>query len=154
STYTRPGPLHATVPGLRIAGRMAAEAAKPLWQPTAERIERAAITRFARAHDLPTDYAAPRRWPAAAAGRFWRTAGAHHEAGARAPGPALADASMPGTVWFPQARLNFARQIFAGREPGRTAIHHASELRPLAAMSWDELTTETARIRASLQGLG
>ena len=127
---------------------------KPLWEPTPERIERAAITRFARDHGLPTDYGALWRWSVADVGRFWRTIWDHYEAGAGDPGPALADASMPGAVWFPEARVNFARQIFRDRDPGRVAIRHSSELRELRELSWGELSEQTARIRAGLAALG
>ena len=133
---------------------MAEEAAKPLWQPAAERIERAAITRFAHDHGLPEDYESLWRWSVADVGRFWRAIWDHYEVGDGDPGPALADASMPGAVWFPQARLNFARQIFRDRDPDQIAIRHASELRGLAELSWGELAERTARIRAGLVASG
>ena len=35
---------------------------------------------------------------------------------------------MPGAVWFPQARLNYAERLFRGKPDDRVAILHASEL--------------------------
>ncbi len=133
---------------------MSANAPEPLWEPTPERIERAAITRFARDHGLPEEYGALWRWSVADVGRFWRTIWDHYEVSAGDPGPALADATMPGAVWFPQARVNFAGRIFRDRDPGRVAIRHSSELRPLSELTWGELAEQTARIRAGLAALG
>ncbi|MEZ5061318.1 MAG: AMP-binding protein [Solirubrobacterales bacterium] len=61
---------------------------------------------------------------------------------------------MPGAVWFPEARVNFARHVFRDRDPDEIAIRHASELRELDEVSWGELSEQTARIRAGLQALG
>src|SRR5215218_2826670 len=45
--------------------------AELLWEPTAERVERATITRFARKMGLPEDYAAIWRWSVEDVERFW-----------------------------------------------------------------------------------
>ena len=127
---------------------------EPLWEPSPERIERAAITRFAREHGLPGDYESLWRWSVEDIRRFWRAIWDHFEVGEGDPGPVLTDASMPGAVWFPEARVNFARHVFRDRDPDEIAIRHASELRELDEVSWGELSEQTARIRAGLQALG
>src|SRR5437763_13877765 len=43
----------------------------PLWTPSAERVERALITRFAREHGLPEDYEALWRWSVEHLEGFW-----------------------------------------------------------------------------------
>ncbi len=128
---------------------------QPLWTPTPERIERAAITAFARAHDLPEAYDELWRWSVDDIERFWATIWDHYDVGER-PGPVLdpEHRGMPGARWFPEARLNFAGHLFAGRDPDAVAIRHASELRELAECTWGELAAQTARIRAGLQRLG
>src|SRR6185437_10548098 len=76
-----------------------------------------------------------------------------YELGPR-PGPVLARAEMPGAEWFPGAELNYVEQIFRRARPGETAIVHASESRPLAELTWDELRDQTARCAAGLRRLG
>lgn len=127
---------------------------KLLWEPSPERIERAAITRFARDHGLPEDYDGLWRWSIGDVSRFWSLIWEHYEAADGDPGPALTDSSMPGAVWFPEAKVNFASRIFRDRDPDKVAIRHASESRELAEVTWGELTSQTARIRAGLQALG
>ena len=61
---------------------------------------------------------------------------------------------MPGAVWFPGTRLNYAEQLFRRARPGATAILHATESSPLAELSWDELREQTARCAAGLRRLG
>jgi acetoacetyl-CoA synthetase len=61
---------------------------------------------------------------------------------------------MPGAEWFPGARLNYAEHVFRMARPGETAIVHASELRPLSELGWDELRAQTAGIAAGLRALG
>ena len=56
----------------------------------------------------------------------------------------LADASMPGAVWFPGAALNYAERLFRGKPDERVAIVHASELRGLEEWTWGELRDRTA----------
>ena len=70
------------------------------------------------------------------------------------PERVLARDEMPGAVWFPGARLNYAEQLFRRGRPGATAILHATESSPLAELSWDELRDQTARCAAGLRRLG
>jgi len=53
-----------------------------------------------------------------------------------------------------RARLNYAEHVFRGKAEEEVAIRHASELRPLRAMTWGELRTLTARTAAGLRALG
>jgi acetoacetyl-CoA synthetase len=61
---------------------------------------------------------------------------------------------MPGAEWFPGARLSYAEHLFRDKDDAAVAIHHASELRDLSAMTWGELRDLTARIAAGLRSLG
>jgi acetoacetyl-CoA synthetase len=66
----------------------------------------------------------------------------------------LADASMPGAVWFPGARLNYAERLFRGKPDDRVAIVHASEARGPSEWTWGELREQTRRVRAGLVARG
>ena len=70
-----------------------------------------------------------------------------------APERVLARSEMPGAEWFPGTELNYAEHLFRGGGAG-TAIVHASESRPLAELSWDELRDQVARCAAGLRRLG
>ena len=124
-----------------------------LWTPTPERIERALITRFARARGLPEDYGALWRWSVEHVEDFWAAIWEEYgvEGGYEA---VLASREMPGAVWFPGARVNYAGHMFRGRDDDALAIQHMSESRALAAWTWGELREQTARIRAGLVARG
>jgi acetoacetyl-CoA synthetase len=131
----------------------AGEAPRILWEPSPERIERAAITAFARAQGIEGDYEDLWRWSVDDVGRFWTAIWEHFGVeGTR--GEALGSAQMPGTEWFPGAELSYAAEIFRGKDDSTVAIRHASELRELGEWSWGELREQTARIRAGLEALG
>jgi acetoacetyl-CoA synthetase len=124
-----------------------------LWTPSAARVERAAITRFAREQGLPEDYASLHRWSIEHLEEFWAAiweafgvAGSHEAV--------LASREMPGARWFPGTRVNYAAHVFAGKPDGQIAIRHASESRELGVWTWAHLRDETARIRAGLIALG
>ena len=70
------------------------------------------------------------------------------------PATVLASREMPGARWFPDARLNYAEHVFAGKADEETAILHASELRELDELSWGELRAQVAACAAALRGLG
>ncbi|MGE5407769.1 MAG: acetoacetate--CoA ligase, partial [Syntrophothermus sp.] len=56
---------------------------------------------------------------------------------------------------FPNASLNYAEHVFAGRDdPAAAAIFHASELRELGSVSWGELAERVAACAAGLRSLG
>jgi len=126
---------------------------KLLWTPSRGRIERAAITAFARDNDLPSDYDELWRWSVADIERFWATIWSHFEIEGDYE-RVLGDRSMPGAEWFPGATVNYAGHICRDRDPGAVAIRHASELRELAECTWGELIERAARIRAGLAELG
>ncbi|MGJ9422236.1 acetoacetate--CoA ligase [Aeromicrobium sp. CF3.5] len=71
-------------------------------------------------------------------------------------GPALADDSMPGAVWFPGASINFARHALAARDvdPQAIAIVGHSQTRETVELTWADLRDQVARARAGLQRLG
>jgi acetoacetyl-CoA synthetase len=123
-----------------------------LWEPPAELVERAVMTRYMRERGLGT-YEELWRWSVTDLEGFWGSIwdffgvqGTYDQV--------LAERRMPGAVWFPGAEVNYAEHLFRGKDPAATAILHASELRELSELSWGELREQAARIAAGLRALG
>jgi acetoacetyl-CoA synthetase len=132
----------------------------PIWQPLAEDVERAELTRFARwlaaERGVETDgYYDLWRWSVENLDEFWTAIWDYFEVMADgSPEPVLVSREMPGAEWFPNARLNYAEHVFRGHDDGDLAILAASELRPLERLTWGELRAEVSRVAAGLRGLG
>jgi acetoacetyl-CoA synthetase len=82
-------------------------------------------------------------------GEIWRRFGVGGE-----PSEVLAGGPMPDHHWFPGVELNYAGHLLAGRPDGEVAIRHASEVRPLTAVTWGELREAVRRCAAGLRRLG
>jgi acetoacetyl-CoA synthetase len=134
--------------------------AQLLWQPGPEWIERANVTAFARwlerTRGLTFDgYEALWRWSVDELEEFWAAIAEYFEVRFERPLDRVIDGmEMPGARWFPGAEVSYAEHIFRGRDPDAVAIHHASEVRDLAELSWGELRSQTAEIAAGLRALG
>src|SRR5215204_7390038 len=130
---------------------------EPLWTPSAERVERATITRFARDRGLPEAYDELWRRSVDDIDAFWAAVWEFFDVQSDAPYErVLGSRDMPGAEWFPGASLSYAEHIFRGKDEETTAILHASELRELGSWTWGDLRREAARIRAGLveRGIG
>ncbi len=125
---------------------------KPLWEPPEELRERSQMARL-MADRGAADYAALWQWSVDDLAGFWAEVWRRFDVGGE-PGEVLADAAMPGAVWFPEARLNYAERVFRGKPDDRVAILHASEHRELGEWTWGELRAQTAGIRAGLAARG
>ena len=127
----------------------------PSWQPTAERIAEANLTRFGRfvserygVH--ATDYSALWQWSVQYPDEFWPAVwdfcGIIGQRGDRV----LLDGDrMPGARWFPDARLNFAENLLRRRDD-HTAIVFWNEAGRQTEISYSELYAATARLAAFL----
>ncbi len=131
-----------------------------LWEPGSARLERAALTRYARwlaeTRGIETgDYHDLWRWSVTDLEAFWASIWEFFDVQASEPYErVLGSRAMPGAQWFPGARLNYAEHVFRRRDPRAIAIRHASELRPLTATSWGELHAATRRVAAALRAAG
>ena len=125
---------------------------KPLWEPPEELRERSHMARL-MADRGAADYASLWQWSVDDLAGFWAEVWRRFDVGGE-PGEVLADAAMPGAVWFPEARLNYAERVFRGKPDDRVAILHASEHRELGEWTWGELRAQTAGIRAGLAARG
>jgi acetoacetyl-CoA synthetase len=131
-----------------------------LWRPSPERIERATITRYQRwladTRGLSfEDYNDLWRWSVDDLEAFWNSIVEFFEVRFEVPGErVLTGDVMPGTRWFPGARLSYAEHMFRGKDPNAVALRHASELRPLAEWTWGELRAQAAAIASGLRELG
>jgi acetoacetyl-CoA synthetase len=134
--------------------------AEKLWDPPASLRERARMTEFIEwlrsERGLEIDgYDELWRWSVDDLEGFWSAIWEFFDVQADGdPVPVLANAEMPGAEWFPNARLNYAEHVFAGKDDSETAILHASELRELDSLSWAELREQVAAVAAGLGGLG
>ncbi|BAH54404.1 acetoacetate--CoA ligase [Rhodococcus opacus] len=135
-------------------------AADPQWVPTETDVRDAVITEFAafvaRRHSVTVDdYRSLWRWSVAAPGEFWQDVWDYFDVrSATDPGPALADAAMPGAVWFPGATLNYVDHVFRNARPGSPAILSAGEGSTDASLGWDELRSAVAGLAATLREHG
>jgi acetoacetyl-CoA synthetase len=130
-----------------------AVSAELLWRPSAERIERATITRFARERGLPEGYHDLWAWSVGDIEAFWAAIWDFFDVDG-AYDRVLGSREMPGVEWFPGAQLSYARHVFRGKDDAEVAIRHASELRGLGEWTWGELRDRTARIATGLRRLG
>jgi acetoacetyl-CoA synthetase len=130
-------------------------APKLLWQPTSERIERATLTRYARAVGREGSYDDLWRWSVDDLEGFWASIWDFFAVRAGAPYErVLQRREMPGAQWFPGARLSYAEHFFRDRDDDAIAIRHAAEARELSHWTWGELREQTARIASGLRRMG
>lgn len=87
------------------------------WQPTPEQVAGARLTDFMRwvedRHQVfLKDYRAVWTWSVNELADFWDAVrGYFRIVGESFDGPVLAEETMPGAVWYPDARLNFAENV-------------------------------------------
>ncbi len=131
-----------------------------LWTPSAERLERANLTRYQQWLEQErgvrtSDYGELWQWSVDHLEDFWRSIVDYYELRVDGEdGRVLTDGQMPDVGWFPQARVNYAEHIFAGKDDDAVAIRHASELRELGEWTWGELRAQAAAIAAGLRAHG
>jgi acetoacetyl-CoA synthetase len=67
----------------------------------------------------------------------------------------LASRQMPGAIWFPGARVNYAEHLVGRAEDAdRVAVVGQSQTRPELELTFGQLREQVARARAGLQRLG
>ncbi|WP_267245380.1 acetoacetate--CoA ligase [Streptomyces sp. PR69] len=137
----------------------------PLWQPDAERIASARITRFqawaAERHGAPAEggYPALHRWSVEDLESFWRAVADWFEVRFSSPyETVLADRGMPGARWFPGASLNYAEHALrTAEDPARAqepALLYVDETHGPTPVSWAELRRQVGALAAQLRALG
>jgi len=108
--------------------------AKPLWQPRAEQVAAANLTRFmgaanARWKRSLQDFAGLYRWSIEHRDEFWRSLWEFGGVVADGLGErTLVDGDkMPGAQFFPDARLNFAENLLRRRDAGDAIVFWAED---------------------------
>ncbi|MEO0950285.1 MAG: acetoacetate--CoA ligase [Pseudomonadota bacterium] len=131
-----------------------------LWQPDAALRATANVTRFAQAlgrdYDCPPeDYAALWQWSVDDPGRFWRALARYYDVLPEEQSePALADATMPGAQWFPNATLNYVDVVWRHARRDGPAVLCQPESGELMSLSWAELQRQAMALASTLRELG
>lgn len=125
-----------------------------LWSPAPDATDRTRVGRFMRTHGFET-YDELWRWSIEDLDGFWRAVWKEFGVGSE-PGVGLADASMPGARWFPDASLNWAQHCLrlGGRDDDDVVVVARSQTRERVTLTATELRDAVARVRAGLQRLG
>jgi acetoacetyl-CoA synthetase len=127
-----------------------------LWSPPLDGSTR--IEHFMQGLDQTfADYDELWAWSVEQPNEFWRAVWRHFDVPSDGDATtALADASMPGAVWFPDVRLNYAEAML--RLPGRAdddiVVVAASQSRDDVRLTARELRDQVARARAGLLRAG
>ncbi len=133
------------------------------WRPSTEQISAAAVTSFAQFYSQRTgrdypDYTALWRDSVTDIGGFWQAIADFYQVRwHQAPGPALADASMPGARWFPGGTLNYAEHALGaieGRGDDDIAVIETDETGFERQITLGELRDLVGAAQAGLQRLG
>ena len=132
-----------------------------LWEPPADLRQRMQIGRFMefaepRCERRFDGYDALWRWSVEDLEGFWGSIWDFFEIRAHAPyETVLASREMPGAVWFPGARINYAEHLLGREEDTDTvAVIAHSQTRPEFEVTFGELREQVARARAGLRRLG
>jgi acetoacetyl-CoA synthetase len=134
------------------------------WQPTSEQRQQTRIWDFlswveaTRSVHL-ADYRELWRWSVDDLSGFWDAVREYFDVvGEGFDGPALTEERMPGAVWYPGARLNFAENVLRYADsPGfcdTTAVLTIREDDSTSELTWHELRDRVASLAGRLRGLG
>jgi acetoacetyl-CoA synthetase len=143
---------------------MSDSAPEILWKPSAERAERAGITRYLRwlerERGLHFDgYESLWRWSATDLPAFWTSIWEFFGVIAHAPYERVLDRRiMPGAKWFEGATINYAEQsLWRALRPEwaqRTALVFQSESRPRMELAWGALAAQVGALARTLRAFG
>lgn len=131
-----------------------------LWQPTLAQMEATQLAAYQRwlgkTQGLHFDsYAALWQWSVQDIERFWQTVWDFFDVQAEGSrDPALATHAMPGAVWYPNARLNYAEHIFRNATDARPALIARSEDGGTREVSWAQLRRDTGALAAKMRQQG
>lgn len=125
----------------------------PIWTPTKDQIERSNLYRYMRWLETTHNRSFPRyidlwSWSVQEPGLFWGSLWDYFEVTGDRPSPVvLEQAAMPGAQWFPEARLNYAEQVFRQVRSGSPAILFTSEQSAdLLEITWDALARQVSAL--------
>ncbi len=134
-----------------------------LWTPDPDSVAKSHVARFMRRladeRDLSfATYDELWHWSVTDLVGFWSAVWQFFEVESEQPYErVLGSRSMPGAVWFPGSRVNYAEHVLRRERtaaPGEAALVHASELRPLAQMTWHDLGAAVRLLATQLRALG
>lgn len=135
-----------------------------VWRPTADQRRNSRLTHFLHwlrdVRDIKLDdYRQAWEWSVHEPSEFWSCVRKHFDViGDGLDGPALAVEQMPGAIWYPRARLNFAENMLRyARSPqcaDSTALYEITEDNTTREISWRELERRVACLAAALRNLG
>ncbi|MFF3664408.1 acetoacetate--CoA ligase [Microtetraspora malaysiensis] len=124
-----------------------------LWEPTAEVVRNAKITRYAEWLSRKGDYQDIWQWSVESPAEFWTSIWDYFAVvGDRGDGPVLSG-TMPDVTWFEGTTLNYAENALRG-DPDRLAVIFRDESGNRRTYTLGELRAEVGRVRAGLIRLG
>ena len=133
---------------------------RPLWSPSAEQIASSNMTRFAENASSRwgrsfADFSELHRWSTMHPEEFWCSVWDWTGAmGSGSLDPVIEHPErIPGAVWFPNLRLNFARNLLRRQDDGPALLFRAED-KVKRSVSHRELYLEVARIAAALRQAG
>jgi acetoacetyl-CoA synthetase len=126
--------------------------AAPLWVPSADRIDAARLTEFRRRYaPAATDFDALHRWSVERREEFWAAVWDFAEViGHRGERGSEHRDAMPGARFFPDSKLNYARNLLRGRD-GSPAVITCGEGVDDRVLTWRDLRREVGRVAAALR---
>tara|TARA_R110002126_G_scaffold96469_1_gene225688 strand:- start:81451 stop:83418 length:1968 start_codon:yes stop_codon:yes gene_type:complete len=132
---------------------------QPLWTPTAEMVKTAAVTEFTRlcgerfGVDL-AEYDDLHAWSVSDREHFWSAVWDFCDIQGQKGQTFLENGdAMPGARFFPEARLNFAENLLAGRGDGDALVFRGED-KVQYGLSWDELRALVSRLQQAMRSLG
>ncbi len=125
-----------------------------LYQPSAAAIAATNLSRYMAGVGFES-YADAWRWSVDDLDAFWASMWDFFDVQGTRGTTVLADRTMPGAAWFPEAELNYAEQALRW-DDDRPAVEFRSEPggRPPETISHRELRRRVAEVAAGLRGLG
>lgn len=127
--------------------------ARPLWTPNPARAAQTGMALFMQLAGK-RDYAELHRWSVERSADFWELVWRFGEVRGTPGARRLVDAErMPGAVWFPEARLNFAENLLRGRD-GSLAISFWGEQEVKRQLTRRELYDLVSRLAQALRAEG
>lgn len=131
----------------------------PLWTPSPDRIAASRVRAFADRIEAAEggtallDHASLHAWSVAHPEAFWRSVWQFCGVVGDLEGPAIADpGAMPGSRFFPEARLNFAENLL-GNSPDEALVFRGEEGSPRRVRR-HELREQVLALAARLRSLG